>query len=391
MSKKNIFVISLIFVFTVISWMFLRDVFGKTLTYIINPLFWIALAIWCHFYLFNNINYVFKYKKTAIQIMLIVSLVYIILYFVLGYLISGFANNPYNTDAIGIMYNVFSLGLVIVFQEYVRSSLINKSKKKNYTVSMLLIVLAFIIIDINFISLRIQLKDLSSLIELVGVVFIPLVIQNFLFTYVSKHAGPLPGIIFKLITSIILWVTPILPDHPWIIISLLSSLIPFLGFLAIDYNINKRNNTISRRVLIETHPKKWIATFLIIVTVLFFMLGITPYYPVSIVSPSMYPVIEVGDVVIIKKSKIKDIEVGDIIQYKKETHTIVHRIVEIDMGEGGFFAIAKGDNNKNIDSTYITDLNISGKVILIVPKIGLPSVWLRRILKQVNDDLASED
>jgi len=44
-----------------------------------------------------------------------------------------------------------------------------------------------------------------------------------------------------------------------------------------------------------------------------------------------------------------DIHVGDIASYKYGNETIIHRVIEIGQDEDGWYAIFKGDNNKNPD------------------------------------------
>jgi len=82
-------------------------------------------------------------------------------------------------------------------------------------------------------------------------------------------------------------------------------------------------------------------------------------------SGSMEPAIKVNDMVIIKKQD--DYNVGDIVTYRSGNISVTHRVVEkSDTG-----CITKGDFN-NVEDPYMIPMeNIVGRVVCIVPWVGL--------------------
>ncbi len=99
-------------------------------------------------------------------------------------------------------------------------------------------------------------------------------------------------------------------------------------------------------------------------------LGIKTYV---IISGSMEPKINIGDMVIAKNIKNEEeaISVGDIIAFRKGESVITHRIVRIEKDENEILRITtKGDNNNTNDRETILINNIEGKVITVIPKIG---------------------
>ncbi len=94
-------------------------------------------------------------------------------------------------------------------------------------------------------------------------------------------------------------------------------------------------------------------------------LGVKTYV---VISGSMKPNIEIGDVVIVKKEK--ELKEGDIISYRKGKSVITHRITSITEENGEKVYRTKGDNNNAEDSEKITEEIIEGKVTKIIPKIG---------------------
>lgn len=88
----------------------------------------------------------------------------------------------------------------------------------------------------------------------------------------------------------------------------------------------------------------------------------------SVVTGSMVPVYEVGDVLISKEVEPKDIKVGDDIVYKGEEGSfngkvITHRVIEIEQQEDGKYSITtKGVANEEQDPEINQD-QVYGKII----------------------------
>lgn len=96
-------------------------------------------------------------------------------------------------------------------------------------------------------------------------------------------------------------------------------------------------------------------------------LGIKTYV---IISGSMEPNINIGDLVIAKKTK-NELQIGDVISYRKGHSVITHRISQkIENENGEKIYKTKGDNNNTEDSEEIKPEDIEGKVIKVIPKIG---------------------
>ena len=89
----------------------------------------------------------------------------------------------------------------------------------------------------------------------------------------------------------------------------------------------------------------------------------------EVATGSMSNTIEIGDVVIVKITK--EVNKNEIIVYRDGENFVTHRLVETD----GDKLVAKGDANNSEDKP-ITEEQILGKVIYVIPKMG---VW-RNIL-----------
>ena len=84
-----------------------------------------------------------------------------------------------------------------------------------------------------------------------------------------------------------------------------------------------------------------------------------------ILSNSMQPTIDPGDVIFIKKSTVNDLEVGDVVTFQKNDFIATHRIIEIQEDK----VITQGDNN-NLADEPLDKSNIMGEYIFRVPKVG---------------------
>lgn len=98
------------------------------------------------------------------------------------------------------------------------------------------------------------------------------------------------------------------------------------------------------------------------------------YTPLTVASDSMAPTFRAGDLIIIRKCDPAKLREGDIITF----HTIVnnqyalntHRISEIQELSGVRSYVTKGDNNAVADVHRISDGDIVGKFVTILPGMG---------------------
>lgn len=94
----------------------------------------------------------------------------------------------------------------------------------------------------------------------------------------------------------------------------------------------------------------------------------------SILSGSMEPEINTGDLAIVRSAKSDDIKVGDIITFKYDGKVVTHRVVE--KNEEGF--ITKGDNNNASDNEIVRGEDLIGKVLFHMPLLGYVTVFLSK-------------
>ncbi|NPA22755.1 MAG: signal peptidase I [Crenarchaeota archaeon] len=122
------------------------------------------------------------------------------------------------------------------------------------------------------------------------------------------------------------------------------------------------------------------------------MVGILIYYLVAarmgigtpwavVGSYSMVPVLDIGDIVMLKPASVTALHVGQVIVYVTmldgKRVEIVHRIYRIYRYDGRILIRTKGDANPVPDPWLVKPQQIRGVVYLVIPHIGLMGLVLR--------------
>ena len=92
----------------------------------------------------------------------------------------------------------------------------------------------------------------------------------------------------------------------------------------------------------------------------------------TILTQSMYPTIEAGDIIVTYKNSDDIYNTKDIITFVSPSDpvTITHRIIEVSMVNGEYYYRTKGDHNNTADRQVIPSDNVIGRVVLRIPKAG---------------------
>lgn len=91
-----------------------------------------------------------------------------------------------------------------------------------------------------------------------------------------------------------------------------------------------------------------------------------------VMSGSMAPAIEAGDLIIIKEQE--HYQVGDIITFSQGRSLITHRVVGEEAGQW----VTRGDANNTADTAPVDPQQVVGKMLLRLPKAGHVILFLQR-------------
>lgn len=103
------------------------------------------------------------------------------------------------------------------------------------------------------------------------------------------------------------------------------------------------------------------------------------YSFLDVLSGSMQPTIDSGDLIIIRDANIEDIEEGNIITYEANNSYVTHRVVDIHKAEGRTYVITKGDDNETNDTRPIQAEDLVGVYHTHIPKGGYALRFLTSI------------
>lgn len=348
---------------------------GEYYTYLIKPLGFVVLAILAHVILSDK-RVKFPNRKKILEIIIIIVLSYIMFYYSTG-LILGFTKSTYSTDLVGIFKNLYSILLVIILQEYIRYKILVYSNKKN-KILIILIALIFTLTEISYVKIITELNS-AGVVEFVLSELIPLICFNFLYCYIAINNSYKGSILFRGIPVLLQILIPIFPTWNWYLLGCFQVLYIFISYYIIKLNIDKFNEKKIKK------EKKGIAgniIFVIIIIVyIMFVNGVFRFVPVAVMSNSMYPLFQRGDVIVYEKVKPTDLEVGDVLVFRNDNKVVLHRINKITWKNEEIYIITKGDNLDTIDVQITTSKDIIGKMKFTVPAIGYPSVLLYEITK----------
>ena len=377
--KKSISIsqiITLVFFYIVSS--YLPNYKGINIRLVISMGWLILLAI----YYFEIQKLMMKEKSIVRQQMttlaFLFGVVFITIQLISGMLL-GFGKNPASITISGILYNSFCVGTVLVGREVIRTYTLCSFKRKKMIKVLIFIIMLFTLTDLS-INRILAVKSSKDVVIVLAQYILPILCKNIFATFLVLYGGAKASIIYLGMLLAFEWLSPILPLLPWLGVALIGVVIPLLGTSVVVEKHHKLTKFIKG---IETKKESilsYVVPSIIIVATIWFMVGVFPYYPSAIVTGSMKPMIQPGDVVIINKIEsleaMKELEVGDIIQFERNDLMINHRIIEIIERDGQTLYQTKGDNNNVADTPLVEMKDIRGRIIKVVPKVGWPSVWL---------------
>ena len=369
----NIIILAIICIYSLFSQFYLLKL-GNYYTYVINPLFFAVLAFVTNLLIGSSYKSG-EFKKTINIYVGIAAVIYIFFYLLSGVFVT-YGNNPYNITIKGLLFNLYSIGFVIFTREFIRYKLMSNSNKDDKNI-FILIVAAFSLLEL-FQSIMVKDINFYYIFKLLFMNIIPIIIKNSLFTYTAKYSNHIPAIMYELIINLVLWISPVLPNLPWIYIAVVDSLFPLILVYYLKYEISKKDKRHIFKMQKSANPKSFLKVAVLVVLIIFFALGIFPIKPIGIATGSMYPNLCVGDMALVLKCSAKDVKVGDVIEYKRKDFSVIHRVIDMYIKEEKIYLITRGDNNTVEDAEPVTEEQVQGKVISRIPYIAYPTIWMNQ-------------
>ena len=382
---KHIFVIPiLILTVYLLTNLFVPFAFRGEMIFIVDAILWASIIPLTLIISKQSQTNIFKTDKTLIQIATIIAIFQTFLSVFMAFFM-GFGKNinVWTPSALAIYFPFLLMPFLAV--EFSRALLAQTVSKYKPTMAILTISLFYTLLTPtipNYLDLTTPLSIAEFLIR----TFIPTLATSLLATYFAYLGGLPANLTYMAIPALITWFSPILPNIQWQTSSILTVTATTVGFIILDTTVKplpttaKERHHIRKSLLTKKGKNQtiyWTAIALIGVIAVWSTTGLLGFTPTIIASRSMQPTLNVGDIAIIIATPPKTIKIGDIIQYQTTAQTpTIHRVIDKYESAGLTWFITQGDAN-NAPDDPINERQITGKVILTIPKLGWISIYLK--------------
>ena len=334
----------------------------KIYTNIINPLFWFIIL------LLINKNSFRSYHNHYNLYFIILNIFIITIYFCTGFIL-GFTKSPYNHSIISIIKNTIINVLPLIGIEILRYTTINQEKRHPFIITLLLI-----LIEINYNQiLSLHLKN-EQFFKYICSYFFPIISNSILYTFLTTKQ--IKTYYLRIINALVIILLPIFPNTDWFTNGVIGLFNPIIVYVFSKYMFPKERKIITKKEK-QIENLNYVLTLIFVIILTGFMLGIFKYKPIAILSNSMSPKFNQGDILIYqKKNNLKKITKNTIIIYKLKNQYIAHRVINIKKINDQYFYQTKGDNNNTYDNNWVSEEQIEGVYAFHIKYIGFPTVWL---------------
>ncbi len=311
-------------------------------------------------------------KGSSARIVIASLLSYMLITYGLG-IILGFGKGYFVGYFPTFIKNILPILLINILIELVRYMVASNSFKnvKPIVIFTILSVALNILLDLNLGTLN---SSEDKFIFLSTIIF-PIIAEEALCSYMTYKISFVPGLIYKLVLKLYVYLVPIVPNLGNYIYSVFNIILPFILYTILSRMVIRYDK--EKQELKTANKWIFVAPLLIFFAILISLIsGLFRYKMIAIATDSMYPVYARGDAVIYEKVDPDKLEIGDVIAFQKENIVVTHRIVKIWKQGDGYYFITKGDNNNVEDTFRPTDANVLGRVNFVFKYIGYPTVLI---------------
>jgi signal peptidase I len=374
-SKCIILLGIILLIFLIENLNFIKFNSSSAFIYIVKPIMWALTAVIV--FAFPKIRHRGKVRLQGFLRWwtMYLAVIYIVL-MMAGGLINGLGKSPYDHSLLGITKNIIIIGAALIGRELNRAYLINSVAGKNpfFTMTVIAVLMTLVSLPMSRIN---DLRGAEQIVQYIGEYVLPELSKNMVASYLVYIGGPVLSIIYLGIIQGFFWFSPILPNLKWITTALIGTLCPIFSLMFIEYMYLSESKTEGAGYEEKENPLGWVATVLVSVFIVWFSVGVFPVYPTVIATGSMKPMINPGDMVLVKKTPGDKVKVGDVIQFKRDKIYIHHRIMEVVEEKEKIKYLTKGDNNSVADSELVNPEDVRGVIVCVIPKVGWPTLLLK--------------
>ena len=299
-------------------------------------------------------------------------IIYVAIIYFLG-MLTGFYSSTVKLS----IWSIIPYIVIIISAEIIRKTVLLKECKY----SKIIILIATVMLDVILTTNIYNLKTAKDYFTLISFVIFASIANNLLFNYmIIKHRNMKAIIIYRLITTLYVYIIPITPDIYIFLESIIRMVIPYLIYIIMERTFNKRPQLMT----IKERKKSRIITVIVCIIIGFIVMLVSCKFAIGalvIGSGSMTGTIDKGDIIIYERyGKNESVKTGDIIVFKSDDLKIVHRVLDQKlMGEETRY-YTKGDANQKQDDGYRTSKDVIGHVKFKIPYIGYLTLLVNNLI-----------
>lgn len=375
--KLKTCIFELVLIFILLFTLFASNIISRSILSIIMLMYMLIVSK-C----LKKRNIASIYKKNVNILMIIFAGIYLGVFYLMG-LYFGFIKSKITLSLWSFYKFILPLSIIIISTEKIRKIFLSQDvklhiKSKIIDISLILTYIAMVLVDLIIYTGIYNLSKLEDFLIALGFVLFASLSCNLLYNYISFRYDEKGIIIYRMITTLFIYIIPITPDIYIFFRSFLRMLYPYIIYIVIEKLYSKNDFTIS-----YNDKKKEVignTLLLIVMTLLIMLISCQFKYGILVIgSRSMTGTIDKGDAVIFEKYNGQEIQKGQVIIFDYDGIQTVHRVEEIKIVNDEYRYYTKGDANEKRDESYITKDKIDGLVKLRIKYIGYPTLWIRSI------------
>ncbi len=312
------------------------------------------------------------HARQVTALVVLIALVYVMLYYLTG-LRFGFYPSLIRFSGKTVLSYILPTMISVIASECIRQRLYIKD-------SLLMracLLVSFALLDVWMHISPSEQPTFYAFVDDVGLVLFPAITGNLLYQHLSSRYGIFPGICYRGILELYLYILPYTPATPTSLVAFAKLVVPLLVwlFLSILYDKREYASSGTKSALYFVGGGGCLLGMAAVVMLIScqFRFGM-----LVVGSESMVGALEKGDCVVYERHDDGAlIQKEQIIIFEKDGRKIIHRVTDIRRINGELRYYTKGDANEEADDGYITEHQIIGTVRTRLCYIGYPTVWLK--------------
>ena len=359
---------------------------------VVGPALWFLVGVAALILFRNTTDAGFGSSRRAVFVAVNLAVVHVLVYMLVG-VITGVGRSPYSLTITGVTLNAFFLAGRILGMELSRTYLL-RVRRDRFVVPLVATTLLFTIVELQPSAVT-TITTGNDALTFFAARVLPTLAENLLLSLLAFTGGSLASIAYRAVLESYRWFFPLLPALAPIAQGLVSAITSIILLLVLAAVENERLPADARQdgapgSSWQKHlagPAIGVACVLLI----WFASGALGPRPLVVVSGSMRPAIEVGDIIVATPVEVEDVRAGDVIAFKTRSGVTIHRVVRV-VGKGDSrYLVTKGDANPLNDREAVLPNNLIGRTRIVVPWIGWATIKIRQAASSLTGTVQPEE